>query len=813
MDEFEYPASRLNRGPYGCAHRRGSAPLHGPFGLLTLGLVLGVADIAQAAPDDEKGSPPAGEAVAPSEPAALIEPAAAPNTPAAPGEPPPLAPAASNTPLSPDTNVTPPPETPELSSSSPDVVVIEHKESSKTDYRVEKADMGPLGRRAVLDLPFAVYSVPKELLGTQMIHETNEAMQFIPSLQMEARFGMEFGPPIVRGFEVDDNSENTRIDGMNVRADTALPLDLYESYEVLTGPAGSLYGPTYAGGMINATLKRPTDRAFQQLSYQFQGSDHSSVQVDVGGRFGPRQMFGYRVNGVHATGGMYAPGSNLERELGSVAFDVRLPTHTVVEVLASDYDYRQWGYPGGFTYGGTTGSTGLPSAPDPKLAGLGASWSGMVAETRLLELAAHQSIGEDWRVDAGILHQIADREFHNMMTHTFSDDAGDYTTTYRQSGSRGDVLSNKAYVNGTVATGAVRQDIAVGTNGFRADAYSKPQIATGTLSLGPGSLDAPTLGAEPGWVSPGPQYKTTTVKVQSLVLNDTVSLGPKVSVLLGGSLGWLDTHNFNATGATTSEIKADEQLSGAAALMVKPRADMTAYVNYADSIQPGESASACTGDATRDLTNCGQTLSPERSQQFEVGYKWTLAQRLDLTTAAFRIRRPFAYTNATTRVFEVEGEQVNRGLELTARGDAHRSLTVVAGLTLLDPKLEQTQSAATTGKQVVGIPTVRGNLLIEYRLPWLPGLAVDGAVHGRNRVPGNAANTTWAGHYATFDASVRYTYRMSGVLATANLGVSNLTNASYWASVRGSVSGDPAGSNSAFLGSPRVFRFGLQLDI
>jgi iron complex outermembrane receptor protein len=80
-------------------------------------------------------------------------------------------------------------------------------------------------------------------------------------------------------------------------------------------------------------------------------------------------------------------------------------------------------------------------------------------------------------------------------------------------------------------------------------------------------------------------------------------------------------------------------------------------------------------------------------------------------------------------------------------------------------------------------------------------------------VPGDAANTTWARHYATFDASVRYTYRMSGVLATANLGVSNLTNASYWASVRGSVSGDPAGSNSAFLGSPRVFRFGLQLDI
>lgn len=694
-----------------------------------------------------------------------------------------------------------------------DVTVVEHRTLVGDGYRTKEADLGPLGRRPTLDVPFAVYGVTEKVLQTQMIHETHEAMQLIPSLQMEARFGMEFGPPIVRGFEVDDNSENTRIDGMNVRADTALPIDAYESYQVLTGPAGSLYGPTYAGGMINATLKRPTEQSLTRISLEQQGLRHSILQTDLGGRFGPNKWFGYRVNVLHAYGGQYVTGSDLERNLAAVALDARLPTGTTLEVLGTDYEYSQMGYPGGFTFGGTTGSTALPAPPDPKRSGYGAPWAGMIADTRMLEFGVRQSAPHGIRFDAGILHQWADREFHNMLTHTFSDDTGNYTTTYRQSGSRGDVLSNKVYLNAAVTTGPLHHDLAVGTNGFRADAYSRPQIAPGTLSLGPGSIDVPTLGAEPGWLSPGARYRTSRITAQSAILNDTLSVNSMSALMLSGSLGSIYTSNYNASGTKTAEYDTTAKLSGAIAFLLKPRSDMTAYANYADAIQPGETASACTGDATRDLTNCGQTLAPERSRQYEVGFKWAVLNRLDVSFAAFQIRRPFAYTNATTRTFAVEGSQRNRGVEVSAHGTAHKYLAIIGGLTLLDPKLDQTQSPTTTDKQVVGIPTLRGNLLLEGYLPWLPGLAVDGAIHGRNRVPGNAANSTWASGYLTVDLGIRYACKTLGTVATASASVTNLTNQSYWASVRGSVSGDPTGSNSAFLGTPRMFRLGLTLEM
>lgn len=701
----------------------------------------------------------------------------------------------------------------EVTTPDVEVTVQGERAGDAPEYRHQSVDAGPLGERKVLDLPFATYGVSSKLIDAQMMHETHELMPFVPSLQMEARFGMEFGPSIIRGFEVDDNSQSTRIDGMNVRADTALPVDLYERYEVLTGPAGSLYGPTYAGGMINATLKRPTDTPLTRVSLQFQGHANATVGVDVGGRFGKRDMYGYRVNVLHADGGTYATDSTLQRNLGSVAFDVRLPTKTTVEVLASDYSYHQLGYPGGFTFGGNSGSTTLPDAPDPRTAALGAPWAGVLAQTRLFEAGVTQRIGDKAKISAGVLHQIADREFHNMLTHTFSDNAGDYTTTYRQAGSQGNVTSNKLYLQSAFKTGRVSHSLSFGTNGFWALAYSKPQLAAGTLTAGTGNLAAPTAFDEPNWRGPGAAYKTSRTYTQSVILNDTVALSPMFSVLAGASLGWINTENYNATGARTAEISADHQVSGTAAIMFKPKPDSTVYANYSDAIQAGESAPACSGNANRDLTNCGQTLDPERSHQFEVGYKWEISKRVDVSLAAFRIKRPFAFGDAATRTFAVIGSQVNRGLELYARGDITRDVTLMSALSLIDAKLDQTQSAATTGANVIGIPVAQGSLAVEYRLPWIRGLAVLGDVHGRSNFPGTPSNSVWVKGYAITDATLRYALPLNGGLLTAQLGVDNITDEHYWASVRGSLSGDPAGTSSAFLGSPRTYKCGLRIDL
>ena len=73
--------------------------------------------------------------------------------------------------------------------------------------------------------------------------------------------------------------------------------------------------------------------------------------------------------------------------------------------------------------------------------------------------------------------------------------------------------------------------------------------------------------------------------------------------------------------------------------MFKPRADMTFYATFADSIQAPDVAGANSGSTV--IVNASQALPPYRSKEGEIGYKLRV-RRINFSTALFRIERPFA---------------------------------------------------------------------------------------------------------------------------------------------------------------------------
>ncbi len=79
--------------------------------------------------------------------------------------------------------------------------------------------------------------------------------------------------------------------------------------------------------------------------------------VDLGGRFGPNKIFGYRINGVVGDGTGYVTNSQLRRQLGDGAFDVRPFAHTTIGGNFSYYNLFQHGYPGWFSYNPTLNPT------------------------------------------------------------------------------------------------------------------------------------------------------------------------------------------------------------------------------------------------------------------------------------------------------------------------------------------------------------------------------------------------------------------------------------------------------------------------
>ncbi len=73
--------------------------------------------------------------------------------------------------------------------------------------------------------------------------------------------------------------------------------------------------------------------------------------------------------------------------------------------------------------------------------------------------------------------------------------------------------------------------------------------------------------------------------------------------------------------------------------MFKPRADMTFYGTFADSIQAPDVAGANSGNTV--IVNANQALPPYRSKEGEIGYKLRV-RRINFSTALFRLERPFA---------------------------------------------------------------------------------------------------------------------------------------------------------------------------
>lgn len=185
-----------------------------------------------------------------------------------------------------------------------------------------------------------------------------------------------------------------------------------------------------------------------------------------------------------------------------------------------------------------------------------------------------------------------------------------------------------------------------------------------------------------------------------------------------------------------------------------------------------------------------------------------------VSMALFRLARPFANTDLADNVFKVVGEQVNVGVEAQTAGEIAPNLVVYGGVTLLDPKLNGTGVAATDGKQYVGMPKARSNLLLDYRLSAVPGLSLSASWQHNGKRPANDTNTTFAAAADIFNAGASYTSTVLTKAVTWRLMVNNLADTRYWSTVGpASITGTNKGNMVAHIGAPRTAARSMSIDL
>jgi iron complex outermembrane receptor protein len=659
-------------------------------------------------------------------------------------------------------------------------------------YRVPTtAAPGPLGPKKLLDIPHEVVVLPESLLENVQAKSVKEALKYVPLAQFQEQQGSEILRPATRGMQ-GSNYQNTRQDGMTIFITGANPLEMYEQVEVFSGLPASIYGPANPAGTFNFVTKRATAERRVEADVDYQSASILTGHLDLGGKIDQEGIFSYRLNVLDSHGTAYVEHSRLDRQLASLGLAARPSDGTLLELNLSKHHLQQKGYPGWFTYGQ---NTALPSAPDPTRVGYGQSYAGVTLHNNTLEGKWTQSLAPDWVLVVGALTQGVDRNI-NTAVNGLTDNAGDYTTTFASGfAPHFGITSDIAYLNGSFRTGSLSHDLTLGTTGFRATTNSP--YATTTSTLGRANINNPLTFAEPAIGVPdvGDQYLSSVAKQQGVNLADTIGFTSRWSLKLALSQDWMQTQNYAKTGAATTNYNKNG-LSPMPSLMFKPAENVTTYVTYASSLQQGDIAPAGT-------VNANTALAPYRSEQWEVGGK-AAVQDLEFTLALFRLERPFAETNSA-KVYTIAGTQLNKGIEFTAIGRITENLTTYSGATLISSVMQSTGVAATQGKDYVGLPRVKSNVLLEYAIPGLRDLVVSGDWQYTARRAVDDANLYWSPSFSVFDLGARYSARIWGKMATWRLAVENLADEHYWSTIGPSnIVASDSGSMTAHLGAPRT---------
>jgi len=172
----------------------------------------------------------------------------------------------------------------------------------------------------------------------------------------------------------------------------------------------------------------------------------------------------------------------------------------------------------------------------------------------------------------------------------------------------------------------------------------------------------------------------------------------------------------------------------------------------------------------------------------------------------FQISKP-SYMYDSNNYYTDNGEQRNRGIELSAFGEPIESVKVLGGVTLIDAEIVKNADATTEGKQAIGVPKVQANVNIEWATPFVEGLTLEGRTLYTGSQYASADNSLELPSWTRFDLGARYGMKLGDNALTLRARVDNVTDKSYWASA-----GGYPGSNYLVQGAPRTFVLSASYD-
>ncbi|WP_327438489.1 TonB-dependent siderophore receptor [Pseudomonas donghuensis] len=692
------------------------------------------------------------------------------------------------------------PATHSLAQDSITLAPVQVSEAYSEGYQAREAAVGGFQPTPLLDAPASIAVFSEQLLADRQVRTLSEV------LQSDASVGESYAPIgyyenfNVRGFELNAAS-SYKINGQTIAGEQNVALENKQQVELLKGLSGLQSGVSEPGGLINYVTKRAQDVRSVTVSSNEQGERY--IATDLGGWFGSERQFGLRTNLAHEDIRSYVDHADGKRDFASLAFDWQINPDAVLQLDAEYQQREQRSVPGYQLLGGNS----LPHGIDPhdRLAyqhwanpvtidslNLGGRFEYRFSDNWTGSLSASRSkvVIDDYSSFAWGCYgapSCADSSVPNYFS-----PQGDYDIyDFRSPDDTRRIDEAQALLNGRFELAGLGHELTVGSSAQRRTLDQRP---TFNQFIGSGNIYQPTPALEPFDGSPGHSERRLDSRQYGVFASDRITFNEQWQTQLGARVVRLDERAFDEAGNDRRHTRQYELLPNAA-LIYKPRADISLYTSYSKGLSAG-SAAPWFAQNNQDI------LAPTTSQQIELGIKrnW---QRLSLSAALFQLRQAYQYSQpdgAGGFTYVQQGQQKNIGLELGASGWLTSNLQINASAAAIRARVKNSGTADYEDHQALNVPNLRAAVQADYSLP-IAGLALLGGARYSASKYANQAGTVEVGSYAVFDLGSRYSTRIGGYDTVLRLMVDNVFDKRYWRDA-----GEYLGDGYLFQGAPRTAR-------
>jgi iron complex outermembrane receptor protein len=651
--------------------------------------------------------------------------------------------------------------------------------------------VGLLGAMDVMDTPFNSSNYTQQFIQDQQARSVADVLQSDPGVRVARGFGNYQELYVIRGFPV--NSDDLAYNGLNgVLPRQYIAAELLERVEVFRGANTFLNGATPGGGgiggAINLLPKRAPNRDLNEFAAGMQSGRQTYLAADLARRLGDEGRWGVRVNLAQRRGGTGIDREDREVQLAALGADYRGRGYR----LSADLGWQATAQANSRPAVNVGAGLAVPAAPDGA-ANFGQPWDYSSERDLFSTVRGEWDLAPDmlaWAA-AGARRGHELNRLASTLNMTSASGAGQIR---RFDNAREDLVKTAELgLRATLRSAAVTHKLAFGANGFHLDsrnAYATSAYLATSID-GASDLPLPTLTTFGN--SLADPRTTNDVTLTGAALADSMSFfGDTVLLTVGVRHQRIKQAGYAYNTGKQSAYYSAAANTPIAAIVYKLTPRLSLYANRVESLQQGAVAGST-------AVNVGQVFAPYKSVQKEIGSKLD-GGRYGVSAAVFSTSQPQGVLDPTTRVYGINGEQRNRGLELSAYGEALRGLRVLGGATLLDATQQRTAGGATDGKDVIGVPHAQLNLGTDWDVPGVSGLSVSARALRTAAQAVNAANTQTLPAWSRLDLGVRYALRLDAREVVLRARVDNLTDKRYWASAGGAQ-----GAGYLVLGAPRTF--------